>query len=181
MIIETERLILREWQLDDVDAMVDGLSNFDVAKYLTVPFPYTKENAVDFIEKHNKNDESNYYFAVTKKSNGAVIGGTSLSCKDDTNLENGGLWLNQKFHNNGYGTELWYAMIKFWFSDKSRNVLISGYYSFNNASEKLHKKLGFKVVGKKKQFCPALKEDVDAITVRLTRDDFEQICLSKNI
>ena len=41
--IETERLILREWKISDIDDMVEGLNDFDTAKNLTVPF-HTKQN-----------------------------------------------------------------------------------------------------------------------------------------
>lgn len=81
MKIETERLILREWQLDDVEDIIEGLNDFDTAKNLTVPFPYKKEQAETFINKHLKNDENNYYFAIVLKSENKVIGGTSLELK----------------------------------------------------------------------------------------------------
>ena len=44
--IETERLILREWKISDIDDMVEGLNDFDTAKNLTVPFPYLEEQSV---------------------------------------------------------------------------------------------------------------------------------------
>ena len=57
MIIETERLVLREWQLTDVSDIVEGLNDFDTAKNLTVPFPYKKEHAESFVNNHLKNDK----------------------------------------------------------------------------------------------------------------------------
>ena len=50
-ILETERLILRPWEDSDVDAIFDGLSDFDTAKMLVVPYPYTKKDAIEFLEK----------------------------------------------------------------------------------------------------------------------------------
>ena len=49
MRIETERLILREWTMDDASDMVEGLNNFNIAKNLTTPFPYDNEMTEDFI------------------------------------------------------------------------------------------------------------------------------------
>ena len=46
MHIETKRLRFREWTENDVDFLVDGQNDFDVAKNLTVPFPYTKQDAI---------------------------------------------------------------------------------------------------------------------------------------
>jgi len=46
MILETNRLILRNWQKNDVDDLVEGLNNYNVSKWLVlVPFPYLKKNA----------------------------------------------------------------------------------------------------------------------------------------
>ena len=40
MKLETERLILREWQLTDIPDMVEGLNDFYTAKNLTIPFTF---------------------------------------------------------------------------------------------------------------------------------------------
>ena len=67
--IETERLILREWKMEDIDILVDGLNHFDTAKNLTVPFPYTKEHAVVFIGKHLKNNKKSFRNVWSFKTN----------------------------------------------------------------------------------------------------------------
>ena len=52
LIIETERLILRRYSLNDVNDIVDGLNNINVTKWLAgAPYQYTKEDAVHFITK----------------------------------------------------------------------------------------------------------------------------------
>ena len=93
-IIETERLILRPWQNteSDINAIVEGFSDLDTAKMLTVPFPYTKEDAIEFIDKRKNDDDNSFYFAITLKETGTVIGGTSLCVdrKNNTNKKNYG-------------------------------------------------------------------------------------------
>ena len=45
MIIESKRLILRNWKDEDIDDLVEGLNNINVAKWMAgVPFPYTKND-----------------------------------------------------------------------------------------------------------------------------------------
>ena len=60
--IETERLILRQWNMNDIDDMVEGLNNINVTKWLAgAPFPYTAEDAKYFIQ--NTIDKDLYNFA----------------------------------------------------------------------------------------------------------------------
>ena len=77
-IIETDRLILRQWKIQDVNDVVEGLNNLNVTKWLAqVPYPYTEEDAKSFI---NKSIENNLYnFAIVLKEENKVIGGTQLT------------------------------------------------------------------------------------------------------
>ena len=172
MVIETERLILREWQLTDVSDMVEGLNNFDTAKNLTVPFPYKKEHAESFINKHLKHDKNNYCFAIVLKDTNKVIGGTTLEIKTDTNKNKGGIWLNKKYHGKGFGTEVWTARAKFAFETLNLDELENGFFEHNNISWKMQQKLGYKIVGEKPNFCPALNKEVVEIVTNLTKEDF---------
>jgi len=51
MIIESKRLILRNWEDSDIQDLVEGLNNINVSKWMaSVPFPYTEKDAKNFIE-----------------------------------------------------------------------------------------------------------------------------------
>ncbi len=169
--IETERLILREWTLDDVPDQVEGLSNFETAKNLTVPFPYTTENSINYISKHLKNTYEYFAFAVELKETHKVIGGTSLELRNGQH-GNGGIWLNEAYTGKGYGTEVWIARAKFAFEVLNLDKLENGYFEFNNRSKHMQEKLGFKPFGKFSNYCPALKQEVVEIRGRLTKESF---------
>lgn len=179
MVIETERLVLRKWTMDDIEALVDGLNDFDTAKNLTVPFPYAEKDAVEFISRHLKDFGKNFYFAVTLKGSGEVIGGTSLSVEDDGKTNNGGIWLHRNFRGMGYGTEVWSARAKFGFEALGLDELFNGFYDFNEISKKMQLKVGYKIVGNKKNFCPALKSEVNEIRTTLKKSDFYENEFSK--
>ena len=172
MIIETERLVLREWQLTDIKDMVEGLNDFDTARNLTVPFPYKTEYAENFINMHLKNDKNNYYFAIVLKDTNKVIGGTSIEIKNDINKNKGGIWLNKKYHGKGLGTEVWIARAKFAFETLNLNELENGFFEHNEISWKMQQKLGYKIVGKTINFCPALNKEVVEIVTNLSKEDF---------
>ena len=108
MIINGKRIILRSWEYEDERDLVEGLNNINVSKWLaSVPYPYTENDAKSFIEHAKKSDERDYIaLAIVLKENNKVIGGTeirNINKKDGT--ASGGIWLNEKYQKNGYGTE----------------------------------------------------------------------------
>ncbi len=170
MVIETDRLILREWRLSDLDDLIEGLNDFDVAKNLTVPFPYTFEEGTNFIKNHCKNKNNSYYFAVQLKNENKVIGGTNIKVIE--NRAKGGIWINKKYHNQGFGTEVFKARAEFSFNKLNLDEIESGYFEFNEKSWKMQRKIGFKAVGKIKNFSRALNNEVDEVVTKLTKSDF---------
>lgn len=153
IIIETDRLILRQWKLDDINDVVEGLNNLNVTKWLAqVPYPYTVEDAKSFITKSIENNL--YNFAFVLKEENKVIGGTQL-----TNISNvhgtagGGIWLNEKYQGKGYGTEAFGARIKYAFEELGLRRLENGYFKENERSHKMQLRFGYKDEGvRRKKF-----------------------------
>ena len=168
--IETERLILREWTLDDVPDQVEGLSNFETAKNLTVPFPYTTENSINYISKHLKNNTECYAFAAELKGTNKVVGGTSLDLKEG--VYGGGIWLNEAYTGRGLGTEMWIARAKFAFEVLNVEKLQNGYFAFNNRSKHMQEKVGGVTIGSSSKLCPALNKEVEEVLTELTKENF---------
>lgn len=173
MVIETERLLLREWKIEDADELVEGLNNFDTAKGLTVPFPYCLEDAKEFIEKHQKHTDKDFYFAVTLKENGKVVGGTSLNVKGDNLKEGGGgIWIAEAYTGIGLGSEVWRARAKLAFETLGLETLTNGFYEYNERSRHMQLKCGAKIIGEKIGNCPAMGGTVREILVTLSKEDF---------
>ena len=170
MKIVSERLILREWKLEDADDIVEGLSDFETAKNLTVPFPYTKEHANQFINAA-KSNPNKQHFAITLKNTGEVIGGTSIEIHPNNKVK-GGIWIKPSYTQKGYGTEAFKARAKFIFENLHFDEIENGYFDFNLNSAKMQEKIGYEIVGKKKTFCPAMKKEVTEIVTKLTRERF---------
>ena len=179
MQIQTDRLILRPWNLNDVDEVVDGLNDFETAKNLIVPFPYTKKDAEDFITKHQLNTKTDFHFAITLKESGKIIGGTSLSV-NEFGLYHGGIWLHRDYQNMGYGTETWVARAKFAFDYLNLNKLENGFFEFNNRSKNMQLKIGYKIVGEKLRYNPTLKTEVKEVITELKKEDFENFFNNNN-
>ena len=153
MIIETERLILRQWNMNDITDMVEGLNNINVTKWLAgAPYPYTKKDAEDFVKKTI--DNNLYNFAIVLKSENKVIGGTQLTNISLANgTAGGGIWINENYQGYGYGSEAFGARIKYAFEVLGLRRLENGYFKENEKSHKMQLRFGYKDEGiRRKRF-----------------------------
>ena len=146
MKIESKRLILRNWEDSDVKDIVEGLNNIEVSKWM----------------------------AVLKSSN-KVIGGTeirNINKKDGTC--GGGIWLNEKYQKNGYGTEAFSSRNRYCFDILGLRRIENGYFKGNDKSHNMQLKLGYKDEGvrRKKYFCLATNEYVDECVTGLLKEEF---------
>jgi RimJ/RimL family protein N-acetyltransferase len=68
-------LVLRPWTEDDVDAMVAGCNDPEVAHWIpTIPHPYTREDALAFIRGEVRDDHD----AMAIELAGRVVGGIGI-------------------------------------------------------------------------------------------------------
>lgn len=177
MVIDSKRIILRSWEDKDVFDLVEGINNINVSKWLaSVHFPYTEKDAKNFIE-YAKNT-NNIELAIVLKESNKVIGGTeitNINKKDGT--AGGGIWLNEKYQQNGYGTEAFYTKIKYAFNELGIRRMENGYFPNNENSKKMQEKLGYKNEGirRKKFLCLATNEYVDEYITGLLKEEFIDI------
>lgn len=153
MIIETERLILRQWNMNEIADMVEGLNNINVTKWLAgVPYPYTEKDAEEFVKKTI--DNNLYNFAIVLKSENKVIGGTQLTNISLANgTAGGGIWINENYQGYGYGSESFGARIKYAFEELGLRRLENGYFKENEKSHKMQLRFGYKDEGiRRKRF-----------------------------
>ena len=151
VIIETERLILRQYKLEDVNDVVEGLNNLNVTKWLQgAPYPYTIKDAEYFINKSI--NEKLYNFAIVLKGENKVIGGTQLTNIDLHNgTAGGGIWISEKYWGHGYGPEAFGARIKYAFEVLGLRRLENGYFKENEKSHKMQLRFGYKDEGIRRQ------------------------------
>jgi [ribosomal protein S5]-alanine N-acetyltransferase len=181
MALETKRLFLREWNQNDVEDLFEGLNNIEVSKWLAlVPYPYTKEDAEKWIkfciENAKKNiDRVSYEFAIELKVEKKAIGGISI---DKINMlqgtAGGGVWINAKYHGQGYGSEAFGKRIEFAFKELKLRRLENGFFYGNASSLKMQEKFGYKIEGlRRKAFrCMADGEFKDEYITGLLKDEW---------
>jgi ribosomal-protein-alanine N-acetyltransferase len=180
MKLETKRLIIRSWQESDLDDLVEGLNNQNIARWMAfVPFPYTNVDAEQWISYCMNNDrdgnKNGYELAVELKSEQKVIGGVGISGISKVHgTATGGIWINERFHGNGYGKETFAEKIRFAFEDLGLRKLENGFFPGNEASKLMQEGFGYKIEGvrRKKYRCMGDGEVKDEVWTGLLREEW---------
>lgn len=156
-VLRTSRLVLRPLSPDDAPAIVEGVGDWDVAKWLAVvPHPYGAGDAQSFLTEIVPGAE-----AIWAIDDGALAGVISTG-------EQLGYWLARDRWGRGYATEAGRAVVDWHFARGAR-VLASGYFDGNHRSGGVLAKLGFQPAGDRIKGCLARGEDVLSHGVVLTR------------
>lgn len=148
--IETERLLLRPPRRNDAEAMALLAGDWEVARMTTrIPYPYTREDAAEWIESCLAPDVQELVFVITRGE--AFLGccGLQLTSDDGTFIDTAelGYWLGKPHWGNGYATEACEALLRVAFEEMGLQHVSCGHFSDNLASRRVIEKLGFAFVG----------------------------------
>jgi RimJ/RimL family protein N-acetyltransferase len=160
--------------LFDVSDIVKLAGDYDVAKNLSrMPYPYSDVDARTFVESCAKKRAAgtDYAFAITRKEDGAYMGGIGLHKRDGDAFEFG-YWLGKPYWRQGYATEAARRLVAFAFLELGLTRVIAGYFHDNPASGHVLKKLGCAPDGAGERDCLARGHTVYCHNVLLTADDF---------
>lgn len=149
-IIETKRLILRKFNLNDLNDFYEYASIDGVGEKAGWRHHKTKEESKEIL---NLFINGNRNFAIYHKDDKKVIGSIelkkyneNLSLKDFENLIGGelGYLLNKNYWNKGIMTEVVNEIINYFFNEKKLDFLLATYYNTNQQSKRIQEKCGFK-------------------------------------
>lgn len=140
--IETERLILRNFMIEDVEDFYEYMSLESTAKYENFD-PMTYDECVASVKRRIVKDT---VMAVVLKSNGKIIGDVSFS-KNDYDTFDISYDFNEKFHNMGYATEASLAMVNHIFNELGGRRICAECNDDNFASIRLLERMGMRHEG----------------------------------
>ncbi|HET8547063.1 MAG TPA: GNAT family N-acetyltransferase [Bryobacteraceae bacterium] len=107
VVIETERLLLREMSPDDLDIIAPMLADPDVMRFW--PRPYTREETVRWIERwvHDYAEYGCGYWLMLEKAGLRPAGqaGLVMLTIDGVHAPSLGYIVDKRFWNRGYATE----------------------------------------------------------------------------
>ena len=146
-IIETSRIILREFEPNDYKDVYEFGSNKTVQKYTGDPLLTSIEEAKKLISDVWLTDYKKYGFgrwATIYKPTNKLIGFTGLKFLPDLNLVDIGFRYLPDYWNKGIATEASKEILKYGFELLKLNEIFGIAYTENIASCKVLKKIGLK-------------------------------------
>jgi ribosomal-protein-alanine N-acetyltransferase len=153
--LETERLILRRFELSDADAMFNNwASDAEVTKFLTwlTHSDVSVSRAVIGSWLPLYANANHYIWAIVLKEMGEPIGSMAVvDQRDDIKMVHIGYCIGRKWWRQGYTSEALAALIRFFFEDVGVNRIESMHDPRNPNSGKVMLKCGLKYEGTLRQ------------------------------
>ena len=149
VILETDRLILRTWEITDLDDFFEYASVEGVGEKAGWEHHKSKDKSLEILKMFI---EEKKVFAIVLKENQKVIGSIGieeLSEKLDKDLDNLpgrelGYVLNKDYWNKGIMKEAVSKVVAYCFNTLKLNFLMASYFNHNIASKKVLENLNFK-------------------------------------
>ena len=151
MIIETERLILRPFQESDAEDLFEYLNEPTVNCFACMKIHSLEEARKEALRRA---EDTEYYFAITVKDSGKVIGEIDAAPESAAPGENAvrdtfsPCWmLNKEYQRKGYAYEAAYAFFDYLFCKKGARRIYAYTEDYNLSSQHLCEKLGMRREG----------------------------------
>lgn len=174
--LETERLILRRFTIDDTEAVYNNwTSDSEVSKYMRWEYHKnineTRLKINDWLDRYNKNNF--YQWAITIKGTEEPIGAIGLFVVNESDMcGDFGYSISRKHWGQGIASEALKAVIKFAFEVVGFNR-IESYHSINNpASGKVMQNAGMKFEGLARQKYKSNVRFEDCNMYAVLKEDF---------
>jgi ribosomal-protein-alanine N-acetyltransferase len=154
IILETERLILRPWKLEDADAMFEICRDSEVMLHIGNRKPYESvEDAVKFLDWAISYQKKNGFcrWAVVEKSSGKIVGSCGFFRLKNDDKELGYLFAREVW-GKGLATEAAGACLRYGYEKLNFTKIIALTDVAHFASQKVLEKIGFTPRGIEKYF-----------------------------
>lgn len=145
-ILETERLILREWTLDDAPALFEICRDAEVMLYIGTGKPYTTlDEAEKFLRWAVAYQKENGFcrWAVVEKASGKIVGSCGFAYPHETPEIELGYLFDRAVWGKGFATEAARAALSYGFEKLGFREIIAITDLENTASQRVLEKIGF--------------------------------------
>ena len=169
--LRTARLLLRSFELTDVDDVWAYASDPEVARYRPLPDPYTRNDAAEFVDRQMRTDWStNPEFAVV--CGRRVIGGISLHVNREHETAELGYLLGKRWWGRGLATEAARAVVDWGFRSLKLHKVYARAHVDNKPSWRVMERLGMTREGVLRGHWKMRDKHVDLVYYAVFRDEW---------
>ena len=175
----TDRLILRDHVVEDLETHHKLLSNDNVMKYLqdikTNNIEESKQNLQKIIDDSLSKDRKLFFFRIENKVTNEFIGEIGYTVIQNTpygKLVHLGYFLKEKYWNKGYATEALKRTIEYAFVENNVYRIRTGCFKENIGSERVMQKCGFIKEAEFKKYILHEGQLKDRVEYRLLKEEY---------
>ena len=142
LLLETERLILRNLAPEDYRAAFLWCGDPDVARYMVYPVYTRAEDVKAWIESLDPDDPDEYETGIVLKATGELIGSGGIYYNPDSSLWTIGYNLRKDQWGNGYAVEMIRGLLRHVSGRRQILGIIGTFADENSRSRRVMEKLG---------------------------------------
>ena len=176
--IETERLILRPFVMEDAEAMYrNWASDPEVTKFLSWPTYQSVDTACEILDIWTKqySDNTFYQWAIELKELGEPIGSISVVNFDDrVDMVEIGFCIGKPWWGQGIMTEAFLAVIDFLFGEVNVQRIEAGHDPNNPASGAVQRKCGLKYEGTLRRSIRSNQGITDKVVLAILKEEWKR-------
>ena len=174
--LESERLILRSWTLEDLDDFYEYAKNDNVGPNAGWKPHESKEESEKILKSFIKNNE---VWAIEYKENKKVIGSIGLH-KDEMRMgikaKMLGYVLSKDYWGKGLMTEAAKEVIKYGFEEEELDLISVRHFRFNDRSKRVIEKCGFKYEGTLRKGRKLFNDEVvDLVLYSMLKEEYSEM------
>lgn len=174
--LESERLILRSWTLEDLDDFYEYAKNDNVGPNAGWKPHESKEESEKILKSFIKNNE---VWAIEYKENKKVIGSIGLH-KDEMRMgikaKMLGYVLSKDYWGKGLMTEAAKEVIKYGFEEEELDLISVRHFRFNDRSKRVIEKCGFKYEGTLRKGRKLFNDEVvDLVLYSMLKEEYREM------
>ena len=141
--LETERLWLRPWRIEDLEDFYTYCKEPDVGPWAGWKPHESREESREILSRWLQEDGDEVRLAIVDKFNGRVIGSLGLEEDGHRGCKSLGYVLGKPYWGRGYMTEAVHAAIDYGFREMKLRLLSVNHYPENLRSKRVIEKAGF--------------------------------------
>lgn len=166
-----EKCYLSPISLEDVDLYYEWLNDLEVTQYLDAFYSnFTLESEGEILKEVSKN----HVYGIIDKKSDTLIGNCGLSDIDHHNLTSSiGIFIGRKeYQGKGYGTDAMKLLVDYGFLYLNLQNIMLNVYEDNPRALACYKKVGFKVIGTRRNSRIIKRRTHDIIFMDIIPEDF---------